>query len=133
MNSLLVVVTTFENALEAEIARGRLESEGISAFIIDGHIVGANWGLSNAVGGVKLQVREVDLLKAKEILGVIQEMGEDSGWGQCPKCQSKKLEVKVDRRFPFLTWLFLGIPLLFPQKSFLCHSCGKVIKKPLSD
>lgn len=124
----------FENALDAEMARGRLESEGIRAFVQDGNIVGANWTLSNAVGGVKVAVLAQDLQRAIEILadaGTHEE--EDSGWGKCSKCGSSKLELHSDRKMTNLTWLLLGIPLLFPNKRFLCRSCGEVMKEPMLD
>jgi tetratricopeptide (TPR) repeat protein len=56
----LVVVRTFGFPTEAEIARGRLEAEGIPAVVTQGEIVAMNWLLSNMVGGVKLCVREED-------------------------------------------------------------------------
>lgn len=134
MKNALEVIATFENALDAEMARGRLESEGIRAFVQDGNIVGANWTLSNAVGGVKVAVLAQDLQRAIEILadaGTHED--EDSGWGKCSKCGSSKLELHSDRRMTNLTWLLLGIPLLFPNKRFLCRSCGEVMKEPMLD
>ena len=63
-----VTVKTFTYPLEVAVIRGRLESEGIECFAQDELTVQANPFYSNAIGGVKLQVREHDLRKAIEIL-----------------------------------------------------------------
>lgn len=63
-----ITLKTFTYPSEAYILRGKLESEGISCFIKDEFTVQSNPMYSNAVGGVKLQVQEVDLEKAIEIL-----------------------------------------------------------------
>ena len=124
MNSALEVIARFENALDAELARGQLESEGIPSFLLDAHTVTMNWMLSNAVGGVKLAVHPRDAHRARDVLGnEVQADQSDSGWGACPNCGSRNLEPRFDRRVTGLSWLLFGIPLLFPKKSFFCHAC----------
>lgn len=61
-------VLTFTYPYEVVIVRGRLESEGIECFVQDELTVQVNPFYSNAIGGVKLQVRERDLKQAVEIL-----------------------------------------------------------------
>ncbi len=61
-------VAAFDTLMEAELARGRLESEGIGARIIDGNTVGIAQHLSSALGGVKLAVAESDFPAARAIL-----------------------------------------------------------------
>jgi Cdc6-like AAA superfamily ATPase len=71
-----VTVLTFTYPYEAEIIRGRLESEGIECFMQDELTVQVNPFYSNAIGGIKLQVRESDLERAIKILkeaGYIKE------------------------------------------------------------
>jgi hypothetical protein len=133
MDKALQVIAAFENTFEAEIARGRLESEGVLAFVHDAQTVAMNWTLSNAVGGVKLAVRTVDAERALEILGEPDIHDEiDSGWGSCPHCSSRKLEPRADRRLTAVTWLLLGVPLLFPRRSFYCSSCGRLSERAAS-
>jgi hypothetical protein len=62
------IVATFDTVLEAEMARGRLEVEGIASRIVDGNVVGIAQHLSMAVGGAKLVVHESDLAAARTIL-----------------------------------------------------------------
>jgi hypothetical protein len=130
MTDSLKTVASFESPLDAEIAKGRLESEDIIAHIRDESTVNANWLLSNAIGGVKLLVKESDLSRASDLLQVVATSEEDEGWGSCSSCGSRQLELRDDRRITNLTWLMFGIPLLFPRKKFFCRSCGNLSKSP---
>ncbi len=68
MKDRLITIASFPQAIQAHIARSRLESEGIETFIRDENIVTLNWLYSNAVGGVKLEVYEQDVPQALSIL-----------------------------------------------------------------
>jgi hypothetical protein len=65
----LVTVAAFPDVAEAELARERLEIEGIRAFVVDAQTAGVMPYLVPASGGVRVQVDPKDLEKAKEILG----------------------------------------------------------------
>lgn len=61
-----VTVYTFSNSFQAEVIKGRLESEGIKAFLIDentGYTIGPT-----ILDGVRLQVKQEDYLQAKHIV-----------------------------------------------------------------
>lgn len=62
------VVASFDTLMEAELARGRLESEGIGARIVDGNTVGIAQHLSGALGGAKVVVAEGDVGAARSVL-----------------------------------------------------------------
>ena len=64
----LVTVATFKDTPEAELARERLELEGIRAFVMDGQAGGVMPYLAESMG-IRLQVEPQDAEKAKEILG----------------------------------------------------------------
>jgi hypothetical protein len=68
MPEALILIATFSHPFEAHLAKGKLESEGIEAFIADENIVGLNWLYSNLVGGVKLKVHEEDRERALKVL-----------------------------------------------------------------
>jgi len=68
MSRPLTIIATFSHPFEAHLAKGKLESEGVEAFIADENIVGINWLYSNLVGGVKLKVWEEDREEALKIL-----------------------------------------------------------------
>jgi len=65
----LVTVTTFADVPEAELARERLQLEGVTAFVLSAQTTGVMPFLTASSGGVRVQVKREDLAKAKEILG----------------------------------------------------------------
>ncbi|MBI1944797.1 MAG: DUF2007 domain-containing protein [Deltaproteobacteria bacterium] len=69
------VVATFDSLIEAELARGRLEAEGIAARIADGNIV----GLGLSLGGVRLIVAVSDLGAARAALFAPSALVDDDG------------------------------------------------------
>jgi hypothetical protein len=94
----LVTVAAFSLPIEAQLARLRLESHGVECRIDDENIISINWLYSDAIGGVKLKVRESDAERAREVLesegedfsaeGPI-EYDMDEGPG-CPVCGSTR-------------------------------------------
>jgi hypothetical protein len=66
--SKLVTIRQFRDVPEAYLAKGVLDSANIENFLFDANIVGMNWLWSNAVGGVKLRVREEDAEEAAALL-----------------------------------------------------------------
>ena len=52
----------------AELARERLELEGVEAFVIGGQTAGVMPFLASAGGGVRVQVKPADVERAREIL-----------------------------------------------------------------
>jgi putative signal transducing protein len=65
----LVTVASFSDVPEAELAKERLELEGIRAFAIDAQTAGVMPFLARTSGRVRVQVEPKDLERAKEILG----------------------------------------------------------------
>ncbi len=63
-----ITVLTFTYPHDAYIIKGRLESEGIECFLKDELTVQVDNFYTNALGGVKLQVRESQHAQAMEIL-----------------------------------------------------------------
>ena len=64
--SKFVTLHKFINPIEAEIVKGKLESEGIRAFILDQNLT---YTIGPTIlGGFRLQVERDDYLQAKQIL-----------------------------------------------------------------
>jgi hypothetical protein len=63
----LVTIATFPDLAEAELAKERLENEGVQAFVLHENSAGIMPYVNAA--GVQLQVKDTDAAKAKEILG----------------------------------------------------------------
>jgi Putative prokaryotic signal transducing protein len=64
----LVMVARMYNPLEAEMLRGRLESEGIPAMVADTQTAQVNPFYKLAIGGVRVMVPEAYLAQAREIV-----------------------------------------------------------------
>jgi hypothetical protein len=69
----LVTVAKCSLPGEAHAIRMRLESEGIPVFLFDEFTITMDWLLSNAIGGVKVQVPDHSLARARQILGIMEE------------------------------------------------------------
>ena len=68
-----VIVAAYSTPIEAEMAKSRLEIEGIGADLVDLHTVSIGTHLSIAVGGVKVRVLEDDAEQAREVLSNLGE------------------------------------------------------------
>ena len=62
------IVASFSKPEQAHLLRAHLEGNGVAAFVRDDHTVTADWALSNAIGGVKVEVAEEDYDEALSVL-----------------------------------------------------------------
>ena len=63
-----VTVATYDKAIDAHIALGRLSAEGIEAQLFDEQMVQMDWLYSIALGGIKLRVARSDAQAAQQVL-----------------------------------------------------------------
>lgn len=70
MNRTISIYTT---AIEAHIVKSRLEFEGIPAFVVFEHHVWADWSLSLALGGVRVQVPFSFVKEATQVIKKIND------------------------------------------------------------
>ncbi|NZA25886.1 DUF2007 domain-containing protein [Luteimonas sp. SJ-92] len=70
---MLVIVATYTDPLEARIARGLLEAEGIEAHLGDEHSALGDWQWRLAIGGVKLRVPEEQRMHAQRVLQALDD------------------------------------------------------------
>ena len=73
---MLITIANFPYPIDANLAKSRLEAEGIDCVLTNEHIAGMNWYWPLAIGGVGLQVRESDAQRAMGILESVAS-GED--------------------------------------------------------
>lgn len=129
----LVTIGQFSKGVDAHLAKTRLESEGIECFIQDENLIGLNWLYSNAIGGVKLQVKAEDIEKAKTILSESpspQDAETKESEQHCPACHSSDVYYEKFARKPaFLSQLLLGFPLPFLKNKWKCGACGHTWKQ----
>lgn len=123
------------NAIEAHIIRGHLEAEGIPAFVAHEHHIWARWDLSNALGGVKIQIFDEQLDDAKHVLnnihqGIYTTALEDE-WGpleelRCPVCDSIAVKKRLALwRTAFLVLWMTCLTIPFRHGAYRCRDCGR--------
>ncbi len=134
--SKFVTVGSFTSPWEAHIAKGFLESEGIPVVVRNEHHIAANWMLSNALGGVLLQVTEDNAVRALKALDSVRE-GEaekaiqhqfaDMPENLCPECGSIKFNSQLSIGTIILLVCTLGVAgIIFPprREKHTCIGCG---------
>lgn len=130
---MLTTVATYSFPYQAQIAKAKLDSEGIPAFIADEQTINMQWLYSNAMGGVRLQVPKVYAQQATELLAedlsdvVEQQQGNDAD--TCAACGSTETEpYQTGRRWAFLVFIGLKFPLYPTQNTVRCKKCGHINK-----
>ena len=68
MSDDLVTIEKYQFLPQAEVARIAIQAEGIDSFLADAEAVNMDWGLRNAIGYIKLQVRQSQAEAAQAIL-----------------------------------------------------------------
>jgi hypothetical protein len=133
-SSKLLTIRTFRDVPHAYLAKGLLDSAGLESFLFDANIVWADWFYSNAVGGVKLRVREEDAAEALELLdagkpadGYAEVAAElPSPPERCPNCRSTDVAYQpLMKRLAYLSVL-LGFPMPAKHVAWKCGFCGHV-------
>jgi len=121
---MLVTVATCNWIIEADMIVARLDAEGVKAFIPDEGMVQINPIYANAIGGIRVQVDEPDLDRAREILKEGLPLV-DKGIAPCPLCGSGNVHYeRISRRLAFASLLLIGIPLLWIKHRWKCEDCG---------
>jgi hypothetical protein len=131
-SSALVTLQHFRDIPQALLAKGKLESAGIECLLADGNLVRMDWLLSNAIGGLRLQVQEKDLETARALLNEPipaelweDDLGEAFEQPRCPKCYSLDIGYeKIDRFWTYGLWLLLQFPLPIRKDNWKCYTCG---------
>lgn len=116
----LVTVGTYPDYIQANLARLRLEADGIAALIEDDYLTTIDPLLMCALGGVKLSVPEDDLQVAFDILRAhAQAVAEVPAY--CPRCNSS--DVSRGKHFAFLAVLFFSFPFGPARRWVRCQAC----------
>jgi hypothetical protein len=71
MSDNLIALRRCASRQEAELLKSVLAADGIDSQIPDEYALGVNPGFTNAFGGVRLCVRDVDAKRAEELLNTI--------------------------------------------------------------
>ena len=106
---------------------GRLEEEGIRAWLKDENSVTIDPILANALGGIKLMVPDSQAERAFELLKKFR--GEIIATLKCPRCGSEKIQdIKTPRKASNWIGAILGVLLNDSANSmdhvYHCSDCG---------
>jgi hypothetical protein len=136
----LVTISKFVSLGEAKLAQGKLVAAGISAFVCDENMHAMNWHMGMALGGIRLQVPDSQVVRALEVLddfepeaGEALSVDDDDDFEMeevacCPECESLEIrEVNVSPRQ--ITLWSSAIPLPEPPtqqvtRRWKCLMCG---------
>ncbi len=129
-------IVTFESYYDpvlAHIVRTRLEANGISCFIADENIIGANPLYNQAVGGVKVKVFEKDIERCREILATEGDLhesdhfeidNENNTYVVCPFCASTNVgNIAEDKDVGLLNSIANLVNPFHTQKNWHCYNC----------
>lgn len=121
----LVTIARYGILADADLAKAILAQEGVDAVLADVHS-----RVMIPLPEVRLQVLQADALEALDILRASagDHTGIQSGLArlpQCPNCGSYDLiRPALPRLIAVVSWLLVGIPLLFMARRRRCRSCG---------
>ncbi len=137
--SKFITVATFTYPQEAYVIKSRLEAEGIPVFLKNELTIQTDNFLSNAMGGVQLQIMESDLESSLPLLeeaGLItdneakatkehlQKKTTDPAQSICPNCGSDNISINKKPNSWWAAFLLLiGIPGPFYKKELHCFDC----------
>ncbi|MGV8914544.1 MAG: hypothetical protein ACOH1X_03750 [Kaistella sp.] len=131
----LVKFKFYPNSIEANRDKQILATHGLKSFIANEQTIQSDWLLSQALGGIQLQVFDNDLEKAGEILQNFLEneqvalevehtISDPEFEFTCPKCGSNHLYRDENPGGLFgISLLFLGFPLKAKSHLYHCYYC----------
>jgi len=126
MQTEFYTLGAFSYPADVQIIKGKLESEGIPVFLKDENTLNSDPLISDAIGGVKLQVYEKDREKAVAIYDEIRSyaMDDEGNPITCPNCKAQKSEAYYSRNS-----IFYKLFPFFEKRKYRCTQCN-IITQP---
>jgi len=121
-------VATFTRQHDAHLLRIKLEGLEIPAVVCDDATASVAPHLTNAIGGIRVQVSDEDFIKAQASLQEEQPSSVDLREGLiCPNCGSSDIAQALhEKRFyglSFLISLSIMIPFPLVKRRYCCNNC----------
>lgn len=122
----IVTLRSFDNYFLANITLTKLQDAGVECYLKDEHTVTLDPILSNAIGGIKLVVKEADLAEAKKLLQQFDEAYLKSV--KCPQCGDTAITLVTkpgasNYITAIFTWLFSSYAVA-AESIYQCGKCG---------
>ena len=131
MEDIFELIGTYQYSSEAIIFKGKLESEGIEVFMRDNYTVDANPLYSNAIGGVKLFVKQNDYSKAQDVISQVSpySLDDNSKLLKCPNCWSEQITMVTTIKdlkslCAFVFSLLLSLFPFYSKHKYKCNKCN---------
>lgn len=126
----IITLRSFDNYFLASITLTKLQGAGVNCYLKDENTVTIDPILSNAIGGIKIVVKEEDAAEAKKILQQFDEEYLQSV--KCPQCGAAQITlVSKPGASNFITaiftWLFSSYAIA-PENVYQCGKCGSESK-----
>jgi hypothetical protein len=127
-----VTIAKFLTLGEAKLAQGKLISAGVAAFVCDENMHAMNWHMGMALGGIRLQVPDSQVVRALEVLDNFEP--EESGEIEmeevacCPECESLEIREVASANPRQIALWSAAIPFPEPPAQethrWKCLACG---------
>lgn len=112
---------------QAQVVRATLHAAGIACGIPDEHVASLGWHLGNVISGVRVQVAETDLERAKDLLATLESQANVDGSDDPDEMLSAEADQKATRAWR-LAILGLGMwPFFHP---FALVAALRALKAP---
>ena len=117
-------LAVFEYSTEANLIKSKLDFENIRTRLLDEKTIDADPLISQAIGGVKLQVHNDDAQKALELYNTIRKYRKDVDGNDihCTECNSTKTLVAPAQRKNIFYMLFP----FFEKTKYICNDCKTI-------
>lgn len=116
------VIATYTHPDDAYLAVSKLAGSGVEAWLRDESTASLYWLYSDAIGGVKIEVADADVARAREILELPKE---PSPLLRCPECGSENTHLRQMSLIAALALLCLNFILPSQRQTVRCLDCGK--------
>ena len=122
-----IPVQSYNNYIDAHIVMGQLEEQGIVCWLKDEYTLTIDPILTNALGGIKIMVSEVQAQRALDILETTRN--EIKKQYACPKCAGLDVEfINTNRStkswFMALAGFIFGDLAITGKRVLHCFECG---------
>ena len=130
----LVTALTFDDSVSAHLVKTRLENEGIECFIFDEHINNVMPIYGQAVGGIRIKIKEEDALKAKQLIEEWELrpfLNQSNETLTCTSCGAQEFYAGFKSFKTSRGWLTLAISFIFmiypfySKTVYRCKNCGE--------
>lgn len=120
----IIAFGSFENSMEASLAKAKLDAYGIPCFLTEENLASL-YPIQNPRFSVRLHIFQKDEAQVREVLTETVVLAEED-LTRCPRCQSTRVEYGYSKK---LSWRLTSIlfSLLFvlfpPKKTGHCLDC----------